>query len=243
MRKARRDQAGVTAPRALAGLIAAICFATFAPSALAVEPGQITNPCIAQAVATPGLYASLEAMDQACGLPTAAPSASPPPAPGAAPAGGAPPPTPCETCNYRIYSGDSENVINAKGCFTTTVLITYPVSSGCVGGANEIWKITELSTGYRAFIADYGGYAVCMTAGAETGQNAGAQPCTNPAESYMEFRRPAVSESCVSGWYYIIPADNYGMSLNVRGGLGEGRNIISYPKGCYDNSIWYYKAT
>jgi len=61
-----------------------------------------------------------------------------------------------------------------------------------------------------------------------------------PVASYMEFRRPVVSESCASGWYYIIPADNYNVSLNVRGGLGESKNIISYAKGCYDNSIWYY---
>ena len=237
----QRYPVGVVAARALAGLSAAICFAVFAPAALAVEPGEITNPCIAHAIATPGLYTSPQAMHQACGLGPVAPSASPPSAPGEAPAGvAAPATTPCDYCSYYIYSGDSTNVINAKGCATTTNLITFPVSSGCEGGRNEIWEIVPLSTGYRALIAYYKGYAVCMIAGAESGQNAGGQPCTNPVASYMEFRRPVVSESCASGWYYIIPADNYNVSLNVRGGLGESKNIISYAKGCYDNSIWYY---
>jgi hypothetical protein len=236
-----RDRVGIPIIRALAGLSTALCFAVFAPAALAVEPGKITNPCVAHAVATPGLYGSLKAMNQACDLPAGTPSASPPSAPGTVPTGvAAPAATPCDYCSYYIYSGDSENVINAKGCFTTTVLFTYPVSSGCEGGANEIWEIVALSTGYRALIAYYKGTTVCMTAGPASGQNAGTQPCTDPVQSYMEFRRPVVSESCVGGWYYIIPAANYGLSLNVQGGLGEGRNIISYSKGCYDNSIWYY---
>lgn len=239
----QRGRAGAVITRALAGLTAAICFAVFAPSALAVEPGEIANPCIAHAIVTPGLYASLEAMNRACGLPATIPSDSPPPAPGTAPAGVAmPASSPCDFCSYHIYSGDSENVINAKGCSTDTVLITYPVSAGCEGGRNEIWEITPLANGYRALIANYDGYAVCMIAGAESGQNAGAQLCTEPVESDMEFRRPVVSGSCYSGWYYIIPADNWNLSLNVRGGLGEGRNIISYSKGCYNNSIWYYEA-
>jgi hypothetical protein len=96
------------------------------------------------------------------------------------------------------------NVINAKGCFTNTILITYPVSSGCEGGANEIWELVEVTTGYRALIADYKGTLVCMIAGPESGQNAGATPCTKPLQGDMEFRRPVVSESCFSGFYYII---------------------------------------
>ena len=243
MRNPGQSRARVTLRSALAAVGVVVGVAALAPCALAAESGRITNPCIAHAVETPGLYASTEALGKACGLPTSAASSGRPPAPVEAPAGvAAPPPTPCDYCEYYIYSGDSENVINAKGCFTSTNLITYPVSSGCEEGKDERWVITELSTGYRALIADYKGTLVCMIAGPESGQNAGAQPCTQPVQSDMEFRRPVVSESCYSGWYYIIPASNYGLSLNVKGGLGEGRNIISYSKGCYVNSVWYYSA-
>jgi hypothetical protein len=227
----------------LAAMGVAVGAAALAPCALAAESGRITNPCIAHAVETPGLYASLEAMSRACGLPTSAHTTVPPPVPVEAPrgAGAPPPPTPCDYCEYYIYSGDSENVINAKGCSTNTDLITYPVSSGCEEGKDERWVITALSSGYRALIALYHETLVCMIAGPEGGDNAGAQPCTQPAESDMEFRRPEVSESCYSGWYYIVPASNYSLTLNVKGGLGEGRNIISYAKGCSTNNVWYYE--
>jgi hypothetical protein len=153
----------------------------------------------------------------------------------------APATTPCDYCSYHIYSGDGVNVINAKGCFTNTILITYPVSSGCEGGANEIWELVEVTTGYRALTANYKGTLVCMIAGPESKQNAGAQPCTKPLQADMEFRRPVVSESCYSGFYYIIPATNYNLTLNVKGGLGQGRNINSYPQACTTNSVWFYE--
>lgn len=224
-----------------AALAVAIALAAVPRSALADQPGTFADLCVARAVQTPGRYASLKAMNEACGLRTTTPNPSAPPAPRVAAAGvAAPASDPCDGCEYYIYSGDSENVINAKGCATSTILITYPVSSACEGGANEIWELAALSSGYRALIAYYDGTVVCMTAGPESGDRAGAQPCTNPVQSYMEFRRPVVSESCYSGWYYIVPAANYGLTLNVRGGLGAKREIISYPISCADNSVWYY---
>ncbi len=241
MRNPGQSRVRVRLTSALAAVGVAVGVAALAPYALAAESGRITNPCIAHAVETPGLYASTEAMSKACGLPTPPPSSSSPPAL-PVPGGGVSPDTPCDYCEYYIYSGDSENVINAKGCSTNTDLITYPVTSGCEEGKDERWVITELSNGYRALIAVYSGKMVCMIADLESGQNAGAQPCTQPAESDMEFRRPGVSESCYSGWYYIVPASNWNLSLNVKGGLGEGRNIITYSKGCYTNGVWYYKA-
>lgn len=243
MNKTGQDQRRASLAWVLALVAVAICFAALVPGALGAEPGAITNPCIAHAVETPGLYGSIEAMNEACALPSSAPSSTSPPAAGTAPAGSAAPATtPCDYCSYHIYSGDGVNVINAKGCFTNTILITYPVSSGCEGGANEIWELVEVTTGYRALIADYKGTLVCMIAGPESGQNAGATPCTKPLQGDMEFRRPVVSESCFSGFYYIIPANNYNLTLNVKGGLGQGRNIISYSKACTANSVWFYQA-
>jgi hypothetical protein len=45
---------------------------------VAVEPGYVLNPCIARAIATPGLYPSLWALDKACHLPGTTPPSLPP---------------------------------------------------------------------------------------------------------------------------------------------------------------------
>jgi hypothetical protein len=156
--------------------------------ASAATGGQFANACIARAVQAPaGTYASLQSLNQSCGLPTAPATTADGatvPAAGAAPAGSvSPDDTPGDYGTYYIYSGDGANVINAKGCSINTVLITYPVSSACNNGGNEKWELTPLSDGYRALIADYGGYVICMQAGPSSGQNGSAGPCTNPKTS------------------------------------------------------------
>lgn len=121
------------------------CLLTVPSQARADVPrGAFTDSCVARAVSNPGMYPSLEAMNRACGLPSAPPATAPP---------------------------------------------SPAISSGSA--------LTSRAT---------------LTAQAP----------------------------CDSGWYDVIPADNYGLTPSVAGGLGSGHNIISYGLSCVDNRIWFY---
>jgi hypothetical protein len=75
------------------------------------------------------------------------------------------------------------------------------------------------------------------------GEQAGTGTCTQPAQSDEEFREAdRTTAPCASGWYYIVPASYTNLTLNVKGGLGESRSIITYPISCVNNSIWYYSG-
>lgn len=150
---------------------------------------------------------------------------------------------------YIIYSGDSTNVINAKSCTQSTVGITWSWPSACGGGgSNEIWIVDELNDGYDTFNAYYNGHFECLNTAGFSGAGLYVFNCDNqilnnqPFDSTYQFRRPDNTPSCYSGWDYFVPSGNYGLTLNVAGGLGKGRNIIDYSQsGCPTNDVWYFQ--
>jgi hypothetical protein len=108
------------------------------------------------------------------------------------------------------------------------------VGQGCDKGANQVWEVAELGNGYDAIIANYGGNEMCMNVKGGIyiqGTEMLAWPCNTVVTTNEQFRRPENTHyPSMSGWYYIVPAGNYGLALNVAGGSGEGRNIILWSK-------------
>jgi len=150
--------------------------------------------------------------------------------------------------DYIIYSGDSYNVINARYCTPNTVLITYPWDPGaCGGGRNEIWDPVLLNNGYVGLAALLPGTQFACAYYNGTGN--GTQVLVSSCDGYhypanYQWRQPGNTPSCYSGWNYIVPAQNYGQTLNVAGGLGSGRNIILWSQsGCPTNDVWYFQPT
>lgn len=141
----------------------------------------------------------------------------------------------------RIYSADL-NVIDAKGCANPAQLISFPLSAGCAGARNEIWVLVELPGGFDEIVADYGGNLMCFNiqgAHYTSGTNVLAWPCNNVVTANEQFRRPENTRD-PSGGFYIVPAGNFNLTLNVKGGFGDRHNIVLFTQNNDANSEWFF---
>ena len=129
-----------------------------------------------------------------------------------------------------------------------THVITYPPGGGSCGngGNNEFWYVVKLGDGYDAFELAYGGNVMCANVQGSSYQNGTdilSWPCNNTVTPNEQWRRPEnTPDPYISNHYYIVPAQDWGLTWNVAGGLGSGRQIILYSQCNCDNDAWSFSS-
>lgn len=135
-------------------------------------------------------------------------------------------------------------LMNAQGFNNPANIIVYPpvFDSNKVLEANEIWRVCQLTNGYDAIMADYNGNLMCLNVkGAvyQAGTPLLAWPCNNTVTANEQFREPQNTlDPYYSLGYYIVPAGNYNLCLNVQGGVGAGHAVILWPCNNQVNEAW-----
>jgi len=151
---------------------------------------------------------------------------------------------PADTTGW-IYIEANDSVINASGCGNPANAIEYPISSGCDGGANEVWSVYTEPSGYDEIYATYGGNHMCLNVDGSAVEYTAINvvECnSNPTNSEL-FRQPGnTPDNGYGEGDYIVPSQNYSLAFNVSGGLGTSHKIILYPQGAGNNESFYPSA-
>jgi hypothetical protein len=100
------------------------------------------------------------------------------------------------------------------------------------GGTNQQWALCELTNGYDEIVSDYNGNMMCLNvedSSYTSGAHLLAWPCNTVVTGNEQWRRPEnTPDGSFSGYDYLVPAGNYSLCVNVKGGLGNGNLMILY---------------
>lgn len=261
-------KAGVRVLMWTAGIVAVtmLAFATPAaangPAAPLPSAGEGPNtpqsnplaPCLARARQEQRVLNNIYDVLAACPPSSGAPSAAAPSAP-MAPSSPATPSLNPEGKAVYICGDDCLSgpwTIHASGCAIPADLIIATQSSTCDGGYNESWTFNKLANGYEEIAAYYGGHLMCAnvrggnaSSGTQViawGCDSGTLPANEQWRQPVNTPDPHFNSACASPpcAYFLVPSQNYSLTMNVQGGISAGHNIILYGQSGDYNDAWNF---